>query len=167
MNDHFKKRLVLLACTTLLSAPSLFAAQNQSVPNIVYSILSYAKWSKASPSICIINNHELADKFLAAQTSFQNYKIINLNISNLKSTQCDSIVFSTFSSREEQQILNSTVNFPSLSISTNNSQCEEGSAFCLYRKNQQLSFKINLESLSRSKVHIDPRVLLLAKQAEQ
>ena len=36
-----------------------------------------------------------------------------------------------------------------------------------YKKNKHLSFKINLESLSQSKVHIDPRVLLLAKPSEQ
>ncbi|MFX7253454.1 YfiR family protein, partial [Acinetobacter baumannii] len=53
-----------------------------------------------------------------------------------------------------------------LSLSINNPECEVGSIFCLYNQNNYTTFKVNLDALSHSKVHIDPRVLLLAKNAE-
>ncbi|MFW2735488.1 YfiR family protein, partial [Acinetobacter baumannii] len=48
----------------------------------------------------------------------------------------------------------------------NNPESEVGSIFCLYNQNNYTTFKVNLDALSHSKVHIDPRVLLLAKNAE-
>lgn len=157
--------------TLLLSvflSTACFANTTSSVPTIIFSILSYAKWQKPSPSICVINNQDLTNKFMSVLPSSRNsYKISNITTADLRNTNCNAIVFSTLTATEEQYLLNNVVNFPALSISTNNTQCEEGSAFCLYRKNQQLSFKVNLESVSQSQVHIDPRVLLLAKQGEQ
>lgn len=91
-------------------------------------------------------------------------KSAHLQLDDLKQTSCQAIVFSNLSPREEQNILNSTVRYPALSISTTNSACELGSVFCLYqKKNQQYSFRVNMQSLTQSQVHIDPRVLLLGK----
>ncbi|WP_228153056.1 YfiR family protein [Acinetobacter indicus] len=80
-----------------------------------------------------------------------------LQLDDLKQTSCQVIVFSNLSPREEQNILNSTVRYPALSISTTNPAYELGSVFCLYqKKNQQYSFKVNMQSLTQSQVHIAP-----------
>lgn len=142
------------------------SAQPQNTVSTIFSILSYVKWKSTTPLICIINNPALTKQFTTNLNTYNKYQVKTLSVNDLKRTQCDTIIFSTFTAKEEQLILNTYVNFPALSISTNNTQCEEGSAFCLYRKNNQVSFKINLGSVNQTKVHIDPRVLLLAKDSE-
>ena len=135
---------VFFSTFTLASPPS-------SVPTIVYAILSYAIWQKANPTICIVNNQELTNKFNnTPTTSTNNYKIANIATTELRNTACNAIVFSNLSPKEEQYLLNNVINFPALTISTNNFNCEEGSAFCIYKRNQQLSFKVNLESVHQS-----------------
>jgi hypothetical protein len=165
MISTFKFNFLLIV--SVFFSTFTFASTPSNVPTIVYSILSYAKWQKTNPTVCIVNNQELTNKFNnTPTTSTNNYKITNIAATELRNTACNAIVFSTLSPKEEQYLLNNVINFPALTISTNNSQCEEGSAFCLYKRNQQLSFKVNLESVSQSRVHIDPRVLLLAKHGE-
>ena len=53
-----------------------------------------------------------------------------------------------------------------LTFSSNNTECELGSAFCLYQNKTRTPFKVNLASLSQSQARVDPRVLLLAKSTE-
>ena len=91
-------------------------------------------------------------------------KLIQSN--EIKTSACQILIFSTLSPKEEQYLLNTAATFPALSISTNNAECEIGSAFCLYKRSQNFAFKVNLESLTQARVHVDPRVLLLAKSVE-
>lgn len=134
-----------------------------------FSILSYAKWhtSVQTPSFCVIDNHSLANQFKTVSQQYnQNYQIHSIGLNDLNSTTCQVIFFSTLTPQQEQSTLNNQAQ-PALSFSNNNIACEVGSAFCLYKRNQLTSFKVNLDSLSQSKVRIDPRVLLLAKPVEQ
>lgn len=142
------------------------AVQSPNTVNTIFSILSYVKWNSPTPVICIIDNPALAKQFTINISTYNKYKAKNVSVQELKKSQCNIVIFSTFSANEEQLILNTSVTFPALSISTNNTQCEVGSAFCLYKKNNQILFRVNLESVNQTKVHIDPRVLLLAKEPE-
>ena len=163
-----KQKIILLLLALSYITPSYAAShQNNSIAATTFSILSYSRLSNLS-NICIISNEALATQFkIHSQQNNLHYQIYSINTNELASTSCQAIIFSSLTAQEEQHLLNTTVRYPALSISTNNLNCEIGSAFCLYKKNKHLSFKINLESLSQSKVHIDPRVLLLAKPSEQ
>lgn len=162
---HTLKLCAFLFTTVILSS-NLCAAPLTNVSRTTYSILSYAKWSTPAPAICVINNPSLTRDFQNNEPQSVNYKISSVKTEDIKHSACQILVFSTLSPKEEQTLLNTAVDFPALSISTNNAECEIGSTFCLYSRNQNTAFKINLESLTQSKVHIDPRVLLLAKSAE-
>lgn len=162
---HTLKLRTFLFTTVLLSS-DLWAAPIINISRTTYSILSYTKWNTPAPAICVVNNLPLTRDFQNNEPRHLNYKISSIQTKDIKHSACQILVFSTLSPKEEQTLLNSTVDFPALSISTNNVECEIGSAFCLYSRNQNTVFKINLESLTQSKVHVDPRVLLLAKSAE-
>ena len=142
------------------------AAQPKNIANTIFSILSYVNLETKSPLICTINNPSLSGQLVKNKLPQSKYQLKNINTTDIKKSNCNVIIFSTVSPKEEQSILNSYVNFPTLSISTNNISCEEGSAICLYQNKDQISFKINLESVNQSKIAIDPRVLLLAKESE-
>ena len=150
----------------LIFTSILYASPTSNIFNTTFAILSYAKWETQTPKLCIVNNQSLLNDFKKSAATHSNYKISSIQVADIKSSQCQILFFSNLSAQEEQNLLNSHVSFPALSISSNNRACESGSAFCLYRKNQSYAFKINMQSLTQSQVHIDPRVLLLAKSSE-
>ncbi|WP_324627291.1 YfiR family protein [Acinetobacter sp. MD2(2019)] len=143
----------------------------QSFYETTLSILSYAKWSAniTTPNICIINSPTATTQFKSlVQQQHANYTITAMDLKSVNISSCQAIFFSNFSAKEEQTILNrNDVHSSVLSFSDNNSECEIGSAFCLYKKNGLTAFQVNLDSLSQAKVKIDPRVLLLAKPLEK
>ncbi|WP_228199183.1 YfiR family protein [Acinetobacter cumulans] len=145
---------------------SLYAAPVSDIYHTSLAILSYAKWPTNTPEICVVNNNTFAQQLKNNLPADSPYKVSNKHSSELRSSNCTVLFFSNLSDKEEQNILNTAVNYPALSISSNNLNCETGSAFCLYKKNQSYAFKVNMESLTQSKIHIDPRVLMLAKPAE-
>ncbi len=158
--------LALLLC--FLAVPT-HAISTHNIFVTTFSILSYAKWTALSstPVLCVIDNAGLADQFkTVAQQSKYNYQVQSITLTNLSKSSCQAVFFSTFTPRQEQNILNTQLNSAALSFSSNNNDCEVGSAFCLYKRKQLTSFKVNLDSLSQSKVHVDPRVLLLTKSSE-
>lgn len=161
-------KLGLVLCLLFNIIPA-HAISTHNIFVTTFSILSYAKWSTAvqTPSFCVIDNTSLANQFKTVSQQYnQNYQIHSISLNDLSSFSCQVVFFSTLTPQQEQSTLNDQAQ-PILSFSTNNSACEVGSSFCLYKKNQLTSFKVNLDSLSQSKVRIDPRVLLLAKPAEQ
>ena len=156
--------LGVLLCTSNLSLAN--SSHNFYVTTL--SILSYAKFTNATPSFCIVNNPSIANQFtIFAQQSKYNLNIHSIKADELKSTYCDAVFFTQTPANTQQQLLNQSLNPAILSFSTNNSECEIGSSFCLFSaKSGHTLFKINLDSLARSKIHVDPRVLLLAKNPE-
>ena len=140
----------------------------QSISETTLSILSYVRWSSDTPIICVIDNNEFG-KELITLTQQNNYKfhINTISPTQLKRVHCDAVFFSNTTAATEQQLINSAINKNLLSFSSSNLECEIGSVFCLYTsKGGRTLFKLNLDSLSRSKIHVDPRVLLLARNAE-
>ena len=90
-----------------------------------------------------------------------------IHSSELRTRECDAVFFSNTTASTEQTLINTSLNPSILSFSSNNNECEIGSAFCLStNKAGNTIFKVNLDSLAQSKIHIDPRVLLLAKNSD-
>lgn len=160
-----------LSLTLLLffNAVPTHAISTHNILVTTFSILSYAKWNDLSstPTLCVIDNVNLADQFKTVAQQFKyNYQVQSIILHDLAKSSCQAVFFSTFTPRQEQTILNTQLRTAALSFSSNNNDCEVGSAFCLYKRKQLTSFKVNLDSLSQSKVHVDPRVLLLTKSSE-
>ena len=132
------------------------------------SILSYVKWNNPPQTLCVINNHNAAQQFSAyLKPKNLAFTVKNINYNEIKLTACDAIFFSDTTPALEQKLINTSFTPSVLSFSTSNNECEIGSIFCLHNaKNGSTIFKVNLDSLARSKIHVDPRVLLLAKNSE-
>lgn len=162
---HLNKTILIWMSVAIIS-PAISATPTSNIYSTSFAILSYAKWQSPVPKICVVNNANFAQQLKKHIPPKTTYKISNIQSHEIQSFDCSALFFSNLSDKEEQLLLNTTVTFPALSLSTNNSNCETGSAFCLYKKDTNYSFKVNMESLTQSQIHIDPRVLLLAKKAE-
>lgn len=164
----FKNRKYFCLGTLLLISSLSYASSNQNIYIMTLSIMSYVNWSNSVPNFCIIDNPSISNEFAQTASSKKfNLNILNATSSNLADKNCDAIFFTKSSPLEEQKIINASKIPPALSFSTNNVDCEIGSTFCLFNsKAGKSSFRVNLDSLAKTKVHIDPRVLLLAKRSE-
>ena len=94
------------------------------------------------------------------------YTVKSISAEQFTQTNCQVVYFSTTPPKQQQQLIQAYPSQALLSVSSNDPLCEIGSIFCLYNKDNTHSFQINLDILSTSTVHIDPRVLLLAKNKE-
>lgn len=161
----FKKIHRFFGVIPLVCSMNLFAYAPQNIYTTTLSILSYVKWNISSPNLCVIDNPTAANQFqqINKQLKYQ-YTISSIKLDSVESSNCNAIFFTHTPIASQQQFLN---RYSLLSFSTNNKDCELGSAFCLISKvNGETSFKINLDALTRARVHVDPRVLLLAKNVE-
>lgn len=124
----------------------------------ISNILSYSSLSKQA-NICVFND-SIATKGMNQYFRQMKlaYQAVFVDATNFKNTNCQAVYFPNQSPVAQNDYINRYAK-PLLSISSSNVQCEIGSAFCLYRQQQRVSVAINLDSLNRSKVNIDPRVL--------
>ncbi len=166
---QLSKFRLFLAIGVLLSFSNFSLANStHNFYMMTLSILSYAKWDNQSPTLCVVDNNNAAKQFsLSIKAQNSPFSVKSISHDALKNIECDAVFFSNLSASIEQKLINSSLKPNILSFSTSNNDCEIGSSFCLQNtKNGNTIFKVNLDSLARAKVHVDPRVLLLAKNSE-
>lgn len=151
----------------LFNCSSTYAISTHDVFETTFSIFSYTKWDNPPPiTICVVDNPQLSQQFkLATTQNKHHYKVEAVESKSISQKNCDALLFSTMNPQQEAKTINSMQQSEVLTLSLNNEACEIGSAICLYKRDQHTAFKVNMTSLSKSKVHIDPRVLLLTKKA--
>ena len=160
----------VLSCVLVVFATSqpCFADSKHNFYVLTLSILSYSKWENVNtPTLCVIDNPSITTTFQAyIQQLSYNYRVQTVNIKDFSRSHCQAVYFSTTPPQQQQSLIQNYPYHSLLSLSINNPECEVGSIFCLYNQSNHTTFNVNLDALSHSKVHIDPRVLLLAKNAE-
>ncbi len=163
---------LLLGC---LSAGGNSTAQattlnkDDEVAEKVYAIISYAKWDNRQQPIqlCITGSSKFAD---ALETAGQAAYWPRVNVTKqhydakLLGSQCDVIFFGNIPPAQQQNVIAERQNRPLLTISEGNADCEIGSSFCLEAENSPVTFKVNLDSLTRSGIYVNPNVLLLGRK---
>ncbi len=162
------KRSLLVAIVILVACETVSAVSVHNAYSLTLAILSYSRWpNNITPTLCVIDNPSATIAFQnqIKQSSYE-YHIQNLTATNFPKAQCQAVYFSNLTPQQQQNLINAYPQKNLLSFSSNNSDCEIGSIFCLYTQNGLTTFKVNLDALSHSQVHIDPRVLLLARNAE-
>lgn len=159
-----------ILCLGALLSLSIFSHANSphNIYMITLSIMSYTKWTSQPPSLCIVDNPSISEHFSNTVKQQKNQIIIkSIKSHELSKEECSAVFLSNLTPYNEHKLISSTYNSPVLSFSINNPECEIGSIFCLNSlKNGNTLFKVNLDSLAKAKIHIDPRVLLLAQRAE-
>jgi len=150
--------------------------KDEDVKKTVLGIMSYTRWVPPPTPVtfCIVAaKHGSALEGLDGSTTNianntptgENRIVISkLDYDATKlSAQCDAIYFGNVSPADQQKVIAARQNRPILTISED-SDCEIGSSFCLQTTSTPITFLVNLDSLTRSGVRVDPNVLLLGKK---
>ena len=162
------RRSLAVAMVILMACETVPAVSVHNAYSLTLAILSYSKWpNNITPTLCVIDNPVATAAFQSqVKQSAYEYHIQGLSAVNFSKSQCQAVYFSNLTPQQQQNLVNAYPQRNLLSFSNNNPDCETGSIFCLYTQRGLTTIKVNLDALSYSQVHIDPRVLLLARNAE-
>lgn len=165
----FSHRLILLL-TLLLAGLPLYAQgiteEAKSVRSIVSGIVSYTRWPALSgpPRLCIFASSRFADVLNDnSARSLPYLPVIIRTEQEALAARCDGFYFGSESPAYQVELTNKYSSKALLLIAEQNTECIIGSAFCLIINNDEVRFSVNLDSLSRSGVRVNPDVLMLAR----
>lgn len=153
-----RKVVFLLMLISYLFVGNVAIASSVQHYKTIVHILNYSNLPKTA-QICVFDDvqmtAELRNYLKQANVS---YEVTSVTPVNFVRSNCQAVYFPNMSPQQENQLINRYPT-PLLSMSERNIQCEIGSAFCLYTRGENISVKLNLDTLTRSKVKVDPRVL--------
>lgn len=161
----------LIACSGF-SGTAIAAQVDQTIANrvrtIVSGIVSYTRWPQLqdAPKLCIFSSSPYAVTLMHENSAPGTIPYRPFAVSSVHEaliSECDGIYFGKESPQQQLQLIEQYQLRPLLLIAEQNVQCTIGSAFCLNISNNQVSFSVNLDSLARSGVRVNPDVLLLAR----
>lgn len=166
---RFSHRFILLLSLLLAGLP-LYAQslteEEKSVRAIVSGIVSYTHWPMLSgpPRLCIFSSSRFV-RVLSEEGSwvFPYQPVVIRTTEEALSSRCDGFYFGNESPSYQVELTRRYPVNALLLIAEQNSECIIGSAFCLIINNNEVKFSVNLDSLSRSGVRVNPEVLMLAR----
>lgn len=147
-------------------------ARAEATAHVVASILTYSRWP--SPPIpvrlCVIGPAEHADNFAGLilpqgigprGTRVERYDLAP-GASSMATT-CDAVYIGRLPLPAMRVVTAAARGQAIVTIAESDPDCRSEAMFCLIHAPDALSFRINLDAVSRSTVRIDPRVLRISR----
>jgi hypothetical protein len=139
------------------------------VARVVFSLLGYARWpSEREPvRLCVDNTSRYPARLLEGGTLSNGRTVRTREVDVMTealASNCDALYLGAMTDARRQRLGVELTGRPVLVISEEDFECEVGSMFCLNIRENQVSFRVNLDSLARSGVHVHPAVLQLGRR---
>lgn len=166
--------LATLCVLWLASAPSraqeiITDERSQAVAQTVQGILGYTRWPSGSPVVrlCVVGPTEYADELLkgGALSGERSMQVRRMRLDDAELLQlCDAIYAGMLDDVAWRELRARLESRPLLSISERQELCLIDCMFCLDVRVGAVTFETNLDSVARSGVRVNPRVLQLARR---
>ena len=143
--------------------------RSQAVAQKVFGILGYTRWPQepALVRLCVLGPTEYADELLKGGKlhSGRPLQVRRMRFDDpLLPLECDAVYAGIVSDGDWRELLGRVAGLPLLSISERRALCSVGAMFCLDVLGSSVAFEVNLDSVARSGVRVNPRVLQLARR---
>ena len=135
------------------------------VARMVRSIAEFTRWpdERRALRLCVAMPSDHADRIEEFSLSRQRRVTVRKGaFESFAPGSCDAIYFGRYSLEQLRTMVASLHGRPVLTIAENDPACRSKAMFCLLFGAESLNFRMNLDSVSRSGIRIDPRVLRLA-----
>lgn len=135
---------------------------------LVVGILSYTEWpTRRDPvRLCMTGVSHRAQRIgTEPLTDGRRVSVMRLAPSAVSAAQCDAIFMGQIAAPDRAQLINRLGNAAIVTITDADPACEYGAMFCLRTTPEGMTFDLNIGSVARSRVRIDPRVLALSRRA--
>jgi hypothetical protein len=164
--------LVAVAMAPPLQATALDSAESSNavaVAETVSGILAYSHWppSTSPINLCLVGASRQTSR-IADRTLLNGRPMIVRRLSgNVLPVGhgCDAVYVGTVSAAERSRLIAQVNGQAIVTIVENDPNCLSGMMFCLQMRGGALTFELNFDAVSRSRVRVDPRVLALARRA--
>jgi len=138
------------------------------VTRTVLGILSFVRWPWPSEhlTLCVVGEVQFASLLTddLRQANGQALRVQHYASADALPPNCNALYLGKLPAATQQALFARFLGKSTLLISEADDECALGNMFCLTVSKQQVSFNINLDSLSRSTVRVHPNVLKLARQ---
>ena len=139
------------------------------VSQVVQGIISYTRWPTPPSAfrLCVVGQTDYAGGLFQSGLQIDGVQLHAQRMTigdNQLGAECD-VVYSGALTETERTILRTDLTgHPVLTISEHDQSCSDSNAFCLAIHGTTVSFSVNLDSIARGGVRVDPHVLLLGRQ---
>lgn len=165
---HIPFGLVRIAEAHTLPVSSNTSALDIATGNVVVGIISYITWPEPPSPIrlCIVGQTEYANGQFLDGTKIDASRILTqhatINDSQL-GADCDVVYLGAITHSDGGILQAELAGHRVVTIAEQDETCSDGSMFCLVFHGANVAFSVNLDSVARSGVEVDPRVLLLGR----
>jgi len=167
-----------LLCGLLAAAPAARAEISAStleegVSRTVLGILGYTRWPQEGPvlRLCVVGEAEYARGLLDGKGLVVGSRPLEVRRADAQQAgtqvECDAIYAGRLAESAWRQLMRRLDGHPTLTISEHGALCRIGAMFCLKPARGAIGFEVNLDSVARSGVRVNPRVLQLARQGSE
>lgn len=134
--------------------------------DVVAGILSYTRWPTDTGPVrlCVAGGSPLAAR-MGARTLVSGRALVvsRRTPGALPGEGCDAVYVGGVPPRELERIARASAGQAIVTITDADADCGSGMMLCLRHVNGGMSFDLNIDAVSRSRVRIDPRVLSLSR----
>lgn len=151
------------------ASPTSPASRPEAVARVVLSLLSYARWpsERETLRLCVDGSARYAGKLIEGGT-LSTGRLVEARrtdtLSEALVSECDALYLGAMNDARRRALTTYFVGKPVLVIAEEDFECEGGSMFCLNIREHQVSFRINLDAIARSGIHVHPGVLQLGRR---
>ncbi|SCU73486.1 conserved hypothetical protein [Cupriavidus necator] len=139
------------------------------VARVVFSLLGYARWpvERDPVQLCVDSTSRYSARLMEGGTLANGRPVRARQVdvlADMLHPACDALYIGAMNEARRKRLSGELTGRPVLVIAEEDFECEVGSMFCLNIRDQQISFRVNLDTLARSGVHVHPGVLQLGRR---
>ncbi|UIF85127.1 YfiR family protein [Cupriavidus sp. UYPR2.512] len=139
------------------------------VARVVFSLLGYARWpvERDPVRLCVDSTGRYSARLMEGGTLANGRSVRARQVdvlADMLHPDCDALYVGAMNEARRKRLSGELTGRPVLVIAEEDFECEAGSMFCLSIRDQQVSFRVNLDTLARSGVHVHPGVLQLGRR---
>ncbi|EYS94224.1 hypothetical protein CF68_24460 [Cupriavidus sp. SK-4] len=139
------------------------------VARVVFSLLGYARWpvERNPVRLCVDSTSRYSARLMEGGTLANGRSVRARQVdvlADMLHPACDALYIGAMNEARRKRLSGELTGRPVLVIAEEDFECEVGSMFCLNIRDQQVSFRVNLDTLARSGVHVHPGVLQLGRR---
>lgn len=161
--------LVLTPVLTQTDVPAGADGQATAVADIVGGILSYSRWPnpRGPITLCIAGLSPMTSRIAnRALVGGRQLLVSRRNNLPVPIEGCDAVFLATLPVGEQQRLLRSAIGLPVLTLDEGTNGCATGVMFCIRPAARGgMTFDLDIDAVTRSRVRVDPRVLTLGRRA--
>jgi YfiR/HmsC-like len=157
-----------LACAQMVATYPANDPVAVRVSQVVLGIISYTNWptEMSRYRLCVIGQPDYAADLYVSDAQVRGISVSAQHVTisdDHIGKNCDIVYSGALTVDEVNSLRTELTGHPVLTITEQDDDCSDIRMFCLVVQGRNVSFAVNLDSVARSGVEVNPQVLLLAR----